>query len=234
MATGLFARFDAKAVEIGQERFAVDLAIAVIPAGLGDVWIAGLTGWRLPQRISTGRSTSAGRLTGANLVEDVRTIRSYVPESRSRGQLDRQVGLLFQAFDGTHWITTARADVRRVGHGGRGTSCSTRRFHASRGRPSVPRRLRQDVAVGPASTASSPGTTRRTWRTSRTASPTSGTANCTTGRSPAYDGVTPVAASIDPFFFHWTPTGRSPIRTRGPRSPILPRQPIITRGPITP
>jgi hypothetical protein len=99
--TNRFVRFFA---QMGQERLGADLAIAVDPNNSSDVWLAWCdrvggpagTDWTLHVRRSTDR--------GQHWSGDLRTVTNAKNPSLAVNSKSR-VGLLFQEFTGTQWVT---------------------------------------------------------------------------------------------------------------------------------
>jgi hypothetical protein len=222
---------------MGQERLGADLAIAVDPTNSSKLLVAWCdrvggaagTDWTLHVR----RSTDKGQTWSA----DLRTITNVKNPSLAINS-NGHVGLLYQAFTGTRWVTQlevtgndwSTAITPLVLHTAP-SATPIRTFF-----PYLGDYVRL-LAVGvdyygvfcgnnTPDTANFPnGVTYQ-----RNADWNSHTLLGT-------DGTTPVAASIDPFFFHYTegPILRVPIsRIPITRTPIITRTPVITPQPRTP
>src|SRR5262249_2123429 len=91
---------------MGQERLGADLSIAVEPSNSSHVWVAwcdrvgGATGtdWTLHVRLSTNR----GQNWSANDVQTITNAKNPGVAVNASGL----VGLLYQQFTGTRWVTT--------------------------------------------------------------------------------------------------------------------------------
>jgi hypothetical protein len=231
--TGLFARFDARAAQMGQERLGADLAIAVDPKDSATVWLAwcnrvgGATGtdWTLHVARSTNR--------GQTWSQDLRTITNAKNPALAVNDA-RELGLLHQAFDGTNWTTTleitgdawATAAETHVLHRAPANSPARAFF------PYLGDYVRL-LAIGRSFYGVFSGANTPTLTNFPSGVNYQRNANFTTGTLLNTDGISPVAVSIDPFFFHWFPLRSSPISPRDPgppRTPITPRDP----GPIRP
>lgn len=225
VATGRFIRFNDI---MGQERLGADLAIAVDPANAARVYVAwcdrvgGATGtdWTVHVRASTD--------SGQTWTGDIRTITNAKNPSlaiNSSGSL----GFVAQQFTGTRWVTQFEITTDDWA-----TAATTMVLHTA---PStVPARTFLPY-IGDYVRLLSVGTDfYGVFSGNNTPDPANFPSGITYQRGADWtthsllntDGVTPVNASIDPFFFHWSPTikGRGPI-LREPRLPRLPREPIV-------
>ena len=210
---------------MGQERLGGDLSIAVDPQDSSTVWIAWCdraggpqgTDWTLHVRRSTDR--------GQTWSNDLRTITNAKNPALAVNS-NRELGLLYQAFTGTRWVTTLELTFN-----GWSTAATTLVLHTAPSNtpartflPYLGDYVRM-IAVGTSFYGVFSGN-----NTPDTANFPQGVtyqrhADFNSKTLFANDGVTHVPISIDPFFFHWSPT----LIPRG----ILPRTPI-TRGPILP
>lgn len=241
VAINQFVRWNAT---MGQERLGSDLSVAVDPTDSNTVWVAwcnrvgGTSGtdWTLHVR----RSTDRGQTWSA----DVRTITNVKNPSLAINS-GRLLGLAYQQFNGTQWITQLEITSNAWA-----TAAETHVLHQAAantpGRTFLPYlgdyiRL---LAVGRDFYGVFSGNNTPDMANFPSGVTYQRSADWTTHTLLSTDGVTPVAVSIDPFFFHWTeglvPIGRGPIIARGPitRTPIIGRGPIIrepiVRGPIVP
>jgi hypothetical protein len=245
VATGAFIKWNDT---MGQERLGGDLTIAVDPTDSSKVLVAWCdrvggssgTDWTVHVRRSTDK--------GQSWSSDLRTITNVKNPSLAINS-SGHAGLLYQAFTGTRWVaqlevTTndwSTAPTPLVLHTAPSSSPARNFF------PYLGDYVRL-LTVGAdfygvfcgnntPDTANFPnGVTYQ-----RNADWNSHTLLGT-------DGITPVAASIDPFFFHYTegpilrlpisrlpitrmPVTRTPIIAREPRLPVI-RDPIIDPAPI--
>jgi hypothetical protein len=250
VATNRFIRFNDT---MGQERLGADLSIAVDPTDANTVYLAwcdrvgGAAGTDWTVHVS--HSTDAGQTWSA----DVRTITNAKNPSLAVNSA-RRVGLLFQQFTGSRWVTQLEVTTNNwtspatsmVLHSAP-SNAPARQFLPYIG--DYVRLITVDAGFyGVFSGNNTPdpanfpsGVTYQR------------NANWTTHTLLSTDNVTPVNPSIDPFFFHYVdqpilrgPILRQPIQrlpiTRTPidRQPVLrrPPQPIdrepIVRQPIGP
>jgi hypothetical protein len=222
---------------MGQERLGGDLTVAVDPHNSSIVWVAWCdrvggpsgTDWTLHVR----RSTDKGQ-TWSN---DLRTITNAKNPALAINS-NSELGLLYQAFTGSRWVTTLELTFN-----GWSTAATTIVLHTAPS--STP--LRQFfpylgdyirmIAIGTSFYGVFCGNNTPDHANFPNGITYQRNANWTTKTLLALNGTTPVAPSIDPFFFHYTPTPI--IRTPGPiiaptPTPII-RDPITTRPqPITP
>jgi hypothetical protein len=203
VVTGRFIRFNDT---MGQERLGADLAIAVDPDDSSIVYLAWCdrvggqsgTDWTVHVR----RSTDSGRSWGS---ADLRTITNVKNPALAVNEL-RQVGFAYQQFTAGRWITQlevtsdawASTPVTTVLHSAP-SATPARSFL-----PYIGDYIRL-LAVGRDFYGVFSGN-----NTPDAANFPSGVmyqraANWTTKTLLSTDNVTPVAASIDPFFFHWAP-----------------------------
>jgi hypothetical protein len=232
VATGRFIRFNA---QMGQERLGADLAIAVDPADSGTVWVAwcdrvgGASGtdWTVHVR----RSTDRGQTWSA----DLRTITNAKNPALAVNS-KRLLGLAYQAFTGSRWVTQleltsdgwATAVTPIVLH----TAPST--TPAAAFLPYIGDYIRL-LTVGADFYGVFSGNNTPDMANFPNGVSYQRGADWNTHTLVSTDGVTPVAASIDPFFFHWS-EAVVPIRGRG-RAPVITPGPVrgpIARGPIIP
>jgi hypothetical protein len=239
VAKGCFVKWNGA---MGQERLGGDLTIAVDPTNSSIVWVAwcdrvgGLAGtdWTVHVRRSTNR--------GKTWSKDLRTITNAKNPSLAVDSSGR-LGFVYQRFTGSRWVT--RLELTTDVWATKPTSVVLHTAPSSTpARTFLPYlgdyiRL---LAVGKSFHGVFCGN-----NTPDNANFPNGVvyqraANFTTHTLFHTDGVTPVAASIDPFYFHWTdhPIIRG-IVPRGPIEPIEPRsiQPVnpvpiqpISREPI--
>jgi hypothetical protein len=229
VATSRFAKWNDT---MGQERIGADLTIAVDPTNSSNVWLAwcdrvgGVSGTDWTLHVS--HSTDHGQIWSA----DVRTITNAKNPSLAVNS-SGQVGLLYQWFTGTNWVTNLELTSDAWS-----TAATTVALHtasastpAATFQPYIGDYVRL-LAVGTDFYGVFCGN-----NTPDAANFPNGViyqrnVNWTTQTLLSTDSVTPVAVSIDPFFFHYSefPIIRTPIITR---EPIITRQPII-REPIFP
>ena len=233
VATNRFVRFNAL---MGQERLGADLSIAVDPTDSGTVWIAwcdrvgGMAGTDWTLHVS--RSTDRGQTWSA----DVRTITNAKNPNLAVNS-DRLLGLAYQQFTGTQWVTQLELTSNAWG-----SAAETHVLHQAPS--STPSRTFLPfigdyirlLAVGSDFYGVFCGNNTPDMANFPSGVTYQRGADWGTHTLLGTDGVTPVSTSIDPFFFHWTarPIIRGPIITPSPiitRGPIT-RAPIITRGPI--
>jgi hypothetical protein len=234
VVTGRFALFNAI---MGQERLGSDLAIAVDPGNSSSTYIswcdrvggASGTDWTLHVAHSTNR--------GASWLADVRTITN----AKNPGlavNTNGLVALAYQAFTGTTWDTKleltsdswATAVTPLVLH----TAPSATPL--AQFLPYIGDYIRM-IAIGSNFYGVFCGNNTPNMANFPNGVTYQRSADFATQRLLSTDGVTVVAPSIDPFFFHWSPTliPRGPIaRVPISRSPVISRTPIVTRGPILP
>jgi hypothetical protein len=247
VATGAFIKWNDR---MGQERLGGDLTIAVDPTNSSTVvvgWcdrVGGVSGtdWTLHVR----RSTDKGHTWSA----DLRTVTNVKNPSLAINS-NGHVGLVYQAFTGSRWVTQLE-----VTGDDWATAVTPLVLHSAPSNTPTPTYLPylgdyiRLVAIGADYYGVFCGN-----NTPDTVNFPNGVtyqrnANWTTHTLLDVDGATPVAASIDPFFFHYsegpiirvpivrspiarTPIVRSPIISPGPRLPIF-RNPIIDPAPIRP
>ena len=219
---------------MGQERLGGDLAIAVDPSDSATVWVAwcervglaGGTDWTL----QVARSKNRGRYWDRIL----RTITNAKNPALAVNS-DKLLGLAYQQFTGTQWITQleltsdawATAAETHVLHQAPSNTPSRAFF------PYLGDYIRL-LAVGRDFYGVFSGNNRPDIANFPSGVTYLRRADWVNRVLLNTDGVTPVATSIDPFFFHWSPSRRWPISPIIPRSPITPRGPIIPRAPILP
>jgi hypothetical protein len=226
---------------MGQERLGGDLAVAVDPHNSSVVWIAwcdrvgGLQGtdWTL----HVARSTDRGKTWS----KDLRTIKNAKNPALAVNT-NSELGLLYQAFTGSRWVTTLELTTNAWQ-----TAPTTVVLHTAPS--STPARTFfpylgdyvRMLAIGTNFYGVFCGNNTPDHANFPSGITYQRNANWTTKTLLALDGVTPVAVSIDPFFFHYSPTvvPRLPI-TRGVtpivREPIATKPTPITRdpGPVAP
>ena len=228
VAPGRFIRWNAI---MGQERLGGDLTIAVDPNHSGTVWLAWCdrvggangTDWTLHVRRSTDH--------GATWSGDLRTI-TNVKNPALAVNSNGELGLLYQAFTGTRWVTTLELTFNAWA-----TPATTVILHTAPSStplrsffPYIGDYVRM-LAVG----ANFYGVFCGNNTPDKANFPNGVTyqrgANWTTKTLLSTDGVTHVAPSIDPFFFEWSPPP-IPIIAPHPQpiavSPIT-REPVITK-----
>jgi hypothetical protein len=234
VATGLFAVWNSV---MGQERLGADLAIAVDPATSNNVYLAycdrvgGASGtdWTL----HVVRSTNKGQTWSG----DVRTITNAKNPALAVSSASL-VGLLYQQFVNNNWTT-----ILELTSNAWATAATSVTLHSA---PATTPTATFQPYIGDYVRLLAVGTNfYGVFSGNNTADAANfpqgvvyqRNANWTTHTLLSIDNVTPVAASIDPFFFHWSPLV-FPITPRGviQREPIL-RQPVtttpVTRTPIT-
>ena len=235
VATGGFARWNDT---MGQERLGADLTIAVDPTNSSKVLVAwsnrdgGAAGtdWTLHVRRSTDK--------GQSWSPDLRIINNVKNPSlaiNSHGH----VGLLYQAFTGTRWVTQLEVTSNDWA-----TPSTPLVLHTAPSATPVRTFLPylgdyvRLLAVGADFYGVFCGN-----NTPDTANFPNGVtyqrnADWNSHTLLGIDGVTPVAASIDAFFFHYTegPIIRWPIVPRIPirREPVVTPTPIVTPQPRVP
>jgi hypothetical protein len=201
VATGRFVRFNDT---MGQERLGADLAIAVDPNDARTVYIAwcdrvggsGGTDWTIHVR----RSTDSGQTWSA----DLRTITNAKNPALAVNS-DGHLGLAYQQFTGTRWVTQLEVTAD-----GWASAATTVVLHTA---PSnTPARAFLPYIGDYIRLLAVDGDFYGVFSGNNTpdlANFPSGVAyqraaNWTTQTLLNTDNVTPVAASIDPFFFHWS------------------------------
>ena len=218
---------------MGQERLGGDLSVAVDPHNSSVVWCAWCdrvggaagTDWTMHVRRSTDK--------GKTWSKDLRTIKNAKNPALAVNT-GGVLGLLYQAFTGSRWVTSLELTAN-----GWSTAPTTIVLHTA---PSATPARSFFPYIGDYVRMLAMGTNFYGVFSGNN-TPDNGNfpngvtyqrnANFTTKTLLALDGVTPVAASIDPFFFHYTPTViPRGIITRAP-TPIV-REPIATKPtPIT-
>jgi hypothetical protein len=231
VATNRFIRWNDT---MGQERLGGDLAIAVDPHDSGSVWVAwcdragGPTGtdWTLHVSHSSDR--------GQTWSSDVRTITNAKNPSLAVNS-NRQLGLLYQQYTGTNWAT--QLEITSNAWGSPATVVPLHSAPATAPSRTFLPYLGDYVrllAVGTSFYGVFCGNNTPDHANFPSGVTYQRAADFTSHTLFSTDGMTPVAVSIDPFFFHWSPF----VLPRLPRAPIRPisREPItpIDRGPISP
>jgi hypothetical protein len=232
---------------MGQERLGADLAVAVDPNASGTVYLAycdrvgGATGtdWTL----HVVRSTDRGQTWSA----DLRTITNAKNPALAVSSVSN-VGLLYQSFANSKWTTILEIT-------GDAWSTTPGSFTLHSADATVPTATFQPYIGDYVRLLSVGSDFYGVFCGNNTADPANfpqgvvyqRNANWSTHTLLSTDNVTPVAASIDPFFFHWSPAiipiarlpiQRSPVVSptpvaRVPRIPIQPPEPIqpVSPGP---
>jgi hypothetical protein len=223
---------------MGQERIGADIAIAVDPNNSSAVWLAwcdrvgGVSGTDWTVHVS--RSTDKGQTWSADL-RTITNVKNPALAVNSAGL----VGFLYQQFSGTTWDT--KLELTTDGWATAVTpqvlQTVTSTTPAPTFQPYIGDYVRL-VSVGTSFYGVFCGNNTPNMANFPNGVTYQRNANWTTHTLLNTDGATPVAASIDPFFFHWSelvlPRG---VITRGPivPSPIHPRpRGPIARGPIFP
>jgi hypothetical protein len=213
---------------MGQERLGADLAIAVDPKDSKSVWVAwcnrvgGTSGtdWTLHVRHSAD--------SGTTWSADLRTITNAKNPSLAQND-NGQLALVYQQFTGTTWDTKLEitnnnwttAVTPLVLHTAP-SATPTRTFL-----PYLGDYIRV-LAVANNFYGVFCGNNTPNMANFPNGVTYQRNANWSTHQLLANDNTTVVAPSIDPFFFHWSPTIKPPIVSVIPRGPVVP----ITRGPI--
>jgi len=225
---------------MGQERLGGDLAVAVDPNNSSTVWVAwcdrvgGATGtdWTMHVRRSTDR--------GKTWSKDLRTIKNAKNPGLAINS-NSELGLLYQAFTGSRWVTTLELTSNAWS-----TAATTLVLHTAQSAtpartffPYIGDYVRM-ITVGTSFYGVFCGNNTPDHANFPNGVTYQRNANWTTKTLLNLDGQTPVAVSIDPFFFHYTPglIVRRPIVAPLPivREPIATQPTPITRdpGPILP
>jgi hypothetical protein len=204
VATDRFMPFNSLTPAMGQERIVDDLTIAVDPTNSDNVWIgwcdrvggAKGTDWTL----HVSRSTDRGKTWTA----DVRTITNVKNPSLAVNSYGL-VGLLYQAFTGTQWVTTLELTANAWG-----TPAETHVLHQAPSNapaytflPYIGDYVRL-LAVGSDFYGVFCGNNTPNMVNFPSGVSYQRNANWSTHQLLASDGATTVAVSIDPFFFHWS------------------------------
>jgi hypothetical protein len=225
---------------MGQERLGGDLAVAVDPNNSSTVWVAwcnrvgGATGtdWTMHVRRSTDR--------GQTWSKDLRTIKNAKNPGLAVNS-NSELGLLYQAFTGSRWVTTLELTSN-----GWSTAATTLVLHTAPSAtplrsffPYIGDYVRM-ITVGTSFYGVFCGNNTPDHANFPNGVTYQRNANWATKTLLNVDGQTPVAVSIDPFFFHYTPglIVRTPIVGPTPitREPIATKPIPISRdpGPILP
>lgn len=210
---------------MGQERLGGDLAIAVDPNNSSTVWVAwcdrvgGASGtdWTMHVRRSTDR--------GKTWSNDLRTIKNAKNPALAINS-NSELGLLYQAFTGSRWVTTLELTMNAWS-----TAATTLVLHTAPSAtpvrtffPYIGDYVRL-IAVGTSFYGVFCGNNTPDHANFPHGVTYQRNANWATKTLLNLDGQTPVAVSIDPFFFHYSPLVI-------PRRPILPAPTPILREPI--
>jgi hypothetical protein len=225
---------------MGQERLGGDLAVAVDPNNSSIVWVAWCdrvggakgTDWTMHVRRSTDR--------GHTWSNDLRTIKNAKNPALAINS-NSELGLLYQAFTGSRWVSTLELTMN-----GWSTAATTLVLHTAPSStplrsffPYIGDYVRM-ITVGTSFYGVFCGNNTPDHANFPNGIVYQRNANWTTKTLLALDGQTPVAVSIDPFFFHYTPglIVRRPIVTPTPilREPITTKPAPISRdpGPVMP
>ena len=196
---------------MGQERLGGDLAIAVDPHNSSHVWVAWCdrvggpsgTDWTLHVRRSTDKGLTWSK-------SDVRTIKNAKNPSLALNS-NSELGLLYQAFTGKRWVTTLELTLNSWA-----TAATTLVLHTAPSATPVRQFFPylgdyvRMIAIGTSFYGVFCGNNTPDKANFPNGVTYQRNANWTAKTLLAVDNVTPVAPSIDPFFFQYTPKGSGP------------------------